>query len=262
MHAENLLLITSIQHLSVEDGSGLRTTVFLKGCPLKCPWCCNPETISKEIEFFLNKSKCRQYQGSKFCFDCNGLDDVSKVCSFKAREIVGKYYTVKELYLEIKKGGFKNITFSGGEPLFQQNALIQLIRVLKLEGYNIAVETALGISPTIELKEYVDEWIVDLKFQYPIYSYIPPSYISNAKYRIVVFSEIISNPKWFDWVVEKLKFFSIKEIELLCYHELGKYKYTNLGMIFKGFTEPSLNDILTLREKFEINGIKTKYITI
>lgn len=262
MLVDNKLLITSVQHLSLDDGAGLRTTVFLKGCPLRCPWCCNPETISRNIEFYFDKTKCIEYKGSKFCFDCKGLGDVSKECNFKAREIVGKYYTVSELYKEIEKGGYKNVTFSGGEPLLQQESLIQLIRILKSEGYNIAIETALGVSPIDGMIENVDEWIIDLKFQYPIYTYIPSSYIPKAKYRIVVFSEIISNTKWFDWVKEKLIHFSIKEIELLCYHELGKSKYNKLGRNFNSFKIPSSKEISILSKKFKESGIKTSYITI
>lgn len=262
MLANDKLLITSIQHLSLDDGVGLRTTVFLKGCPLRCPWCCNPETISRNIEFYLDGAKCIEYKGSKFCFDCRGLDDISKECYFKAREIVGKYYTVPKLYKEIEKGGYKNVTFSGGEPLLQQKKLIQLIKILKSEGYDIAIETALGVSPIDEMIENVDEWIIDLKFQFPIYTYIPLSYIPKAKYRIVVFSEIINDPKWIDWVIEKLKHFSINEIEFLCYHELGKSKYNKLGKNFKSFKIPSSKEISILSKKFEKSGIKTSYLTI
>ena len=259
---KNEMLITSIQHLAIDDGAGLRTTIFLKGCPLKCPWCCNPETQLKKIEYYLDKQLCSKYKGSRFCFSCNDIMDLNKDCYFNAREKIGKYYTIQQLYEEVKHNGCKDITFSGGEPLLQQKILIELIKLLKLEDYNIAIETSLAVSPSPEIIQYVDEWIIDLKFQYPIYTYIPSFIIPNARFRIVIFTEIINNPTWFNWTIRKMKAFSIRKIELLCYHELGKTKYNKLGRNYKKFTVPSLQDIIELQKEFHINDIQTIFLSI
>lgn len=124
--------ITDIQHFSLHDGAGIRTTVFLKGCNLKCPWCANPECISPKIE-----------------------------------NDFGKYISLDQLETEILKdepyyqtGG--GVTFSGGEPLLQIKELEPLLKRLDI---NICFETALFASEELVrvANEYADELIVDVK---------------------------------------------------------------------------------------------------
>lgn len=127
--------ITNIQHFSLHDGPGIRTTVFLKGCNLKCPWCANPECISSEIQ-------------SEFGYDIS-LDRLEN-------EIVKD----KPFY---ETGG--GVTFSGGEPLLQIDNLEPLLKSLKDKNINICFETALFV-PEKYLKtaeKYGDEFIVDIK---------------------------------------------------------------------------------------------------
>ena len=128
--------ITDIQHFSLHDGAGIRTTVFLKGYNLKCPWCANPECISPKIE--------------------KGF---------------GMYISLDELETEILKdepyyqtGG--GITFSGGEPLLQINDLEPLLKRLNI---NICFETALFAGEELVkiANEYADELIVDIKMLNP-----------------------------------------------------------------------------------------------
>ena len=127
--------ITNIQHFSLHDGPGIRTTVFLKGCNLKCPWCTNPECISSEIQ-------------EEFGYDIS-LDRLEN-------EIVKD----KPFY---ETGG--GVTFSGGEPLLQIDNLEPLLKSLKDKNINICFETALFV-PEKYLKtaeKYGDEFIVDIK---------------------------------------------------------------------------------------------------
>ena len=127
--------ITNIQHFSLHDGPGIRTTVFLKGCNLKCPWCANPECISSEIQ-------------EEFGYDIS-LDRLEN-------EIVKD----KPFY---ETGG--GVTFSGGEPLLQIDNLEPLLKSLKDKNINICFETALFV-PEKYLKtaeKYGDEFIVDIK---------------------------------------------------------------------------------------------------
>lgn len=70
MLAENKIRVTAIQRLCVHDGPGVRTTVFLKGCYLQCPWCCNPETINYEGDALYNKGVCKKEKASIVCQDC------------------------------------------------------------------------------------------------------------------------------------------------------------------------------------------------
>ena len=129
------LRITNIQHFSLHDGPGIRTTVFLKGCNLKCPWCANPECISSKIQ-------------GEFGYDIT----LAKL----ENEIIKD----KPFY---KTGG--GVTFSGGEPLLQINNLEPLLNSLKNKNINICFETALFVpEKSLKIaKKYGDEFIVDIK---------------------------------------------------------------------------------------------------
>ena len=220
MSAERQLLVTAVQRMTLDDGSGLRTTVFFKGCPLKCPWCCNPETQSSKPETFYNEERCAVFKG------------------------------------------YRRVTFSGGEPLLQGESLCALIRSLKEEEYNIAVETALSVPPLAEMFQWVDEWIVDLKFQSPYYTFFPTIKLSNATYRLVVFAELLDNIDWLSWLVEQLKNYSVNSIELLSYHTLGHAKYQRLKRCFSTFTTPTAEDISRISSALVEAGIKTRYLHI
>ena len=102
--------ITNIQHFSLHDGSGIRTAVFLKGCNLTCPWCCNPENMNFEIEKYDYNNK-----NDSFGYDIS-LEDLE-------REILKD-----EIYFAEGKGG---VTFSGGEPFLQIKSLKPLIIIRK-----------------------------------------------------------------------------------------------------------------------------------
>ena len=136
-------LITNIQRMCMHDGPGIRTTVFMKGCTLKCPWCSNPENLLYEEE----KYELDGEQG-----------------------IYGKEYTLEELMRELLKdeaywidGG--GVTFSGGEALMHMDYLQGIMKMLKNRGVHIAVETALFVPEsmlTIAV-DYVDFFYVDIK---------------------------------------------------------------------------------------------------
>lgn len=137
------IMVSNIQRMCFHDGPGIRTTVFLKGCSIHCPWCSNPENISFYKE---------QYS-------------VNGVCG-----VYGKEYSGEELISVIKKdemffGKDGGVTFSGGEPLMQTEALEGVFAALKKEGINIAVESSMFIPAEclrIALK-YIDYFIIDIK---------------------------------------------------------------------------------------------------
>lgn len=177
------LLVTNIQRFSLHDGPGIRTTVFLKGCSLRCPWCCNPENLSFRPQFFYRKKQCIATNGRCGYGECTLVDqtatreklealtDVNRErCLSGAIGIYGQWYTEDTLYAELikdatfwgKEGG---ITFSGGESLLQWDALESLAERLKQNGTHLCVETSLFIPHEIVLKALalIDHWIVDVK---------------------------------------------------------------------------------------------------
>lgn len=128
--------IASIQRSSYHDGPGLRTTVFFKGCQLRCPWCHNPETISTEIETLFYPEKC---------IHCGGC---AEGCFSGARETVGRDMTVEDILREIREdtpfyGVDGGATFSGGEPLLQKAFLLELIEACHAENVGAAFESNL-----------------------------------------------------------------------------------------------------------------------
>ena len=236
--------------------------MFFKGCPLKCPWCCNPETQSSKPETFYNEERCAVFKGSKYCGSCNDIFNLENTCPFGARESVGEWFALDQLKAKIEASGYRRVTFSGGEPLLQGESLCALIRSLKEEEYNIAVETALSVPPLAEMFQWVDEWIVDLKFQSPYYTFFPTIKLSNATYRLVVFAELLDNIDWLSWLVEQLKNYSVNSIELLSYHTLGHAKYQRLKRCFSTFTTPTAEDISRISSALVEAGIKTRYLHI
>ena len=116
--------VTNIQRFSLQDGPGIRTTVFLKGCGIRCPWCSNPENMDYEKENYFDKNI---NQEETFGIDIE-LDDLE-------REIIKD-----EKYYQLNNGG---VTFSGGDPLLQFDKLEQLLENLHKKKINICVESSL-----------------------------------------------------------------------------------------------------------------------
>ncbi len=184
----NMVLTGRIFDISrgcVDDGPGLRTVVFLKGCPLDCPWCQNIEgkSFAPEIAWDAKKcigcKKCVKVCARKWSFKvpngwrngCTACGECVVTCPSKARQLVGKQYAVDQLVGEVSsdqifftgtKGG---VTFSGGEPLAQHAFLFACAKELRKRGIRVAVETA-GYWPASlgnELLQAVDMVLFDLK---------------------------------------------------------------------------------------------------
>jgi len=185
-------LITNIQRYSLQDGPGIRTTVFLKGCPLRCPWCHNPEAQRTSPEVYYDAEKCigcakcaehcptgstyLERDGLDFVlrFDrekCTGCGECVSVCLAGARELVGQSLTIDEIVKEAvadrlffhNSGG--GVTISGGDPLYFPQFTIELAKRLKNEYVHLALETAAFCQWTYleQLVEYIDLFLIDLK---------------------------------------------------------------------------------------------------
>ena len=164
--AEERARIFNIQRYSLNDGAGIRTLVFFKGCPLHCPWCSNPESRSREAAFIRREAKCIH------CGTC--ALDVDE-CPSGAYQQMGTDYTLDELMREVMKdevffrvsGG--GVTLSGGEVLSQAAFATRFLKRLKALGIATAVETTGHGSRTalLEMAKHCDEVLYDFKIMDP-----------------------------------------------------------------------------------------------
>ena len=179
-------IVFDIQRLSLHNGDGLRTSVFLKGCPLDCIWCHNPESKKRDPELFFKPEKCI---GCRRCSNicdlhtisnqqhffyrdkCTGCLRCTEVCPAGALERVGKEMTVEEvmqivnrdkLFFDTSNGG---VTITGGEPLFQADFAITLAKACKEDGISVNIDTSGYASrKTVEtIAEYTDTFLFDIK---------------------------------------------------------------------------------------------------
>lgn len=275
------LRVTNIQRGCVFDGPGVRTTVFLKGCFLCCPWCCNPEAISFDEQWFVEDSKCLARQGvdSVLCKDCERLGGIrhQTECPFGVAEPVSEDYSIDDLYRIILKdvslfsdtGG--GVTFSGGEPLLQAKSLQPLLVLLKSSNIGIVFETTL-MAPTDNLRltlPYIDSLLVDLKLQ-PQMKLDDIAYIEQIKhhlslvnhkqvaFRMVFVDEIIASRQS---VLEILHELGVNKLELLLCHNLGQKKYERLNLPNADFSASrNLADEFT--DYMTANEIKTKLLSV
>jgi len=186
-------LITEIQRFSLQDGPGIRTTVFLKGCPLKCPWCHNPETQDTKREFYYYIERCTHCgRCAAVCptgashmsigllnifelkidrFKCVRCMKCVDACLSGARAIIGQELSMDDVLKEVlsdrlfygNSGG--GVTISGGEPLYFPEFTLELVKRLKNESLKVAIETSCfqrwdKIEPMID---FIDLFIVDIK---------------------------------------------------------------------------------------------------
>ena len=169
-------LLFDIQRASFVDGPGIRTTVFFKGCNLRCAWCHNPESQSakKEMLFYKNRctgcGKCKEkcpnsLEKCDFCGKC------ALFCPHDAREICGREYTLDEVLREVikDKAIYENsgggVTFSGGECMLQIDFLEEILKRCKEEGIHTAVDTAGHVPPEYfeRIIPYTDLFLYDVK---------------------------------------------------------------------------------------------------
>ena len=259
-------IIFDIKRFAVNDGPGIRTTVFFKGCPLKCYWCHNPEGIGKCPVNILKNVK---------------LDGIT----YEQQEVVGKVVTLSEVMNIIRKdrvfmdesGG--GVTFSGGEPTLQSDFLLALLKTCQNEGIHTAVDTNGYASETVikKIMPFTDIFLFDLKHHDPE-KHIKSTGASNdlilknlqllvkkgksVNIRIPVVPGFNFNNKDLSAMLALLNVYkgSIEQINLLPYHTLGKNKYKRLGMKLNmdnvnGLKEEDLKDTKKL---FEQEGFTVK----
>lgn len=180
-------IIFDIQRFCLHDGPGIRTVVFFKGCPLRCIWCHNPESLSRQKDYIFRAHKCtrcracekvceygvHRFDGDRHIIDfekCVKCGKCIEVCCYEAVSISGYEKSVQEIMDLIRTdtpyysndGG---VTFSGGEPMFQPDFAIALAAAVKYEGINLCMETS-GFAPSEHFEriaQYIDLFLYDYK---------------------------------------------------------------------------------------------------
>lgn len=289
-------MVFNIQRFSVHDGPGIRTTIFLKGCNLRCAWCHNPESFQamKQLQFFQEKctlcgacmAVCPENAHSiedgshkllrEKCVVCGKC---AEVCMQEALTVVGKEYSVRELIEIVKKdkayyqnsGG--GMTLSGGEPLLQSEAVIELLCEAKKCGIGTAVDTALAVDQERVEKaaEFADLFLVDIKFfdakLHKQYTGVDNKRIlQNIRWlleqgkdlyvRIPIIGGVNDTPENAQNIAHFLEGFpNVIQVELLPYHTYGLNKAKSLDIAQKTFTAPDSLKMEELKDIFRAWGI-------
>lgn len=262
--------IFNIQRYSLNDGAGIRTVVFFKGCPHRCPWCANPESISPKIETVRRESKCLH------CAPC--LRDADE-CPSGAFERIGRDVTLDELEREVMKddvffrssGG--GVTLSGGEVLMQAPFATQLLKRLRCYGIHTAIETAgdAPLSRLLPLARQCDEVLFDLKIMDPeqarsVTAVNLPRVLENLTQLVAEGINVIPRVPLIPGytltdanMASVLAFLlpsGIRQLHLLPFHSYGEPKYRLLGQQWsmREVSSPTADEVAAVRRMAEDKG--------
>ena len=245
--------IFDIQRFSIHDGPGIRTTVFLKGCNLKCLWCHNPESQSSTDELLFYQDKCigcgacRRVCRKNENEPCVACGKCVTVCPRDARELAGKTVSAKEVMETVLKdkkyyvtsGG--GVTLSGGEPLLQRDFVLEILKNAKANDLHTAIETAGNVQwetfeqvlPYLDLILY-DIKAIDEKTHRHCTGVSNRLILENAEKLKKQSTKLLFRmpvvPGYNDAEVKRVRAFTEGfDLELMPYHEIAKNKYRALS---------------------------------
>lgn len=260
--------IFNIQRFCVHDGPGVRTTVFFAGCPLKCRWCHNPEGMTAECRIFFHAEKCiscgqcldtdcgaQVFEPSRYidrerCISCGNC---ASLCPSKALERSAYEMESEDIMTAVGRdmpfyGTLGGITLSGGEPMLQADAALELLRAAKADGINTALETSGMFAEKYlpQLAETVDLFLWDYKDSNPLRFRentggdlnmiennlrLADSLGAKIRLRCILIHGINTDRVH----AEKIKELAgtiknLDGIDLIKYHPMGQSKYEQLGI--------------------------------
>ena len=252
-------VVFNIQRFSLHDGPGIRTVVFLKGCPLLCPWCANPESINPGVEEFLDP-------------------DTGEVTP------AGRTRTIKELletceadrvFFEESGGG---VTLSGGEAMMQHAFAIEMLRRLQEVGIHTAMESTGHVAaPVFERAlEHLDYLLMDVKHHDRQehkrwtggYNDLPLRNLSRAVSRgidicvripvIPGVNDTLQDARAFAALLRRLR---VEQVQLLPFHQFGERKYALLGRPYRmaGVAALHQEDLLDYRDLMRAEGVEAHF---
>lgn len=265
--------IFNIQKFSIHDGPGIRTVVFFKGCPLRCPWCSNPESQSVHTQILWSSDKCVgcrkcehncpsgsvTFTDEYFAFNhktCTGGRTCIAGCPTGALEYVGKQMSVEDIMVEVRKdidfyeesGG--GVTLSGGEVLVWHNFATELLAVLQYEYIHTAIETSgyATESSFQKVARHVNLLLFDMKHYDPL-KHLQYTGVSNelilrnmnwaAKKGIPIIARIPVIPDVNNSLEDAHEFckllqsIGIHQVNLLPFHQFGQKKYEPLQIEYQ-----------------------------
>jgi pyruvate formate lyase activating enzyme len=259
-------IVFDIKRFAVHDGPGIRTTVFLKGCPLKCLWCHNPESMDIRPKRVLKKVKI---DGQLY----DHPEDVGR--SFQVNEVL-EILKKDRIFMEESGGG---VTISGGEPTMQPEFLNDLLKASHEEGFHTAVDTCGYASRDILQKiiPYTDLFLFDLKHsdsekhqsatgQSNVKIIENLAFLvqqkSKIRIRIPVIPTFNFNIPDMESSIQLLKSLkgNIEQVDLLPYHTIAKHKYRRFGIhnTMEDVAGLKKEDLHEMAELFQKEGFKVK----
>lgn len=273
-------MIFDIAHGSFVDGPGVRTTVFFKGCNLKCLWCHNPESQSPIPQMMFYKNKCT---GCGICKSvcpkpseaCDLCGICAKYCPSSAKKVCGRLWTADEVMTEIEKDKafYKNsgggVTFSGGECMLQVDFLKSLLVKCRDIGIHTAVDTAGNVpfEAFEQIMPYTDAFLYDVKC-YSEELHKKGTGVSNKRIfenlmalserfggdiivRIPIIPGYNTDTSELTKMADFLRTVKYKSIDLLPYHRLGENKYSAINRKADVYSVPSNQEMEKAEKLFK-----------
>lgn len=261
--------INKIQHYSTKDGPGIRSTVFMVGCNLRCLWCCNPESMLPGYKLMYHAVKCQRCLSCVKCFpdtvtmteqgcvvnrEKADFDRLTDICPFDAYEKMGEWIEAEDLvnrllrYRDFYEGSRGGVTFSGGECLLQSEFVEQCTDMLHENGIEVCIDTA-GNLPWDQIKGVIgkcDTVLFDLKafdrkLHQKLTSVSNELILDNIRkidqlgkelyVRMIIVPGLNDDINDLKARVDRVRELkSLKQIDFLKYHKLGVGKYRELGL--------------------------------
>ena len=252
-------VVFNIQRFSLHDGPGIRTVVFLKGCPLLCPWCANPESINPGVEEFLDPDTGEVTPAGR----TRTIEELLETCE------------ADRVFFEESGGG---VTLSGGEAMMQHAFAIEMLRRLQEVGIHTAMESTGHVAaPVFERAlEHLDHLLMDVKYHDRQehkrwtggYNDLPLRNLSRAVSRgidicvripvIPGVNDTLQDARAFAALLRRLR---VEQVQLLPFHQFGERKYALLGRPYRmaGVAALHQEDLLDYRDLMRAEGVEARF---